>query len=81
MVMGVVLWFGKPLVVAFFVPPSTINLFIPAWTIAALIQPINALAVATDGIHWGTGDFRYLRNAIIIASTPIRNFNKKVDFK
>jgi len=69
MVMGVVLWFGKPLVVAFFVPPSTINLFIPAWTIAALIQPINALAFATDGIHWGTGDFRYLRNAIIIAST------------
>ncbi|MGD9054223.1 MAG: MATE family efflux transporter, partial [Desulfobacterales bacterium] len=69
MVMGVVLWLGKPLVVAFFVPPSAIDLFIPAWTIAALIQPVNALAFATDGIHWGTGDFRYLRNAIIIAST------------
>ena len=67
--MGTVLWFGKPLVIAFLVPPSAINLFIPAWAIAALIQPVNALAFATDGIHWGTGDFRYLRNAIIIATT------------
>jgi MATE family multidrug resistance protein len=69
LVMGVVLWFGKPLVIAFLVPPSAINLFIPAWAIAALIQPVNALAFATDGIHWGTGDFRYLRNAIITATT------------
>ncbi len=68
LVMGVVLWFGKPLVVTFLVPPSAINLFIPAWAIAALIQPVNALAFATDGIHWGTGDFRYLRNAIITAT-------------
>ncbi len=67
--MGVVLWFGKPLVIAFLVPPSAIDLFIPAWAIAALIQPVNALAFATDGIHWGTGDFRYLRNAIITATT------------
>ncbi|MCJ7734241.1 MAG: hypothetical protein MUP11_06810, partial [Anaerolineales bacterium] len=22
----------------------------------------------TDGVHWGTGDFSYLRNAMIIAS-------------
>ena len=69
LVMGVVLWFGKPLVIIFLVPPSVIHLFIPAWAIAALIQPVNALAFATDGIHWGTGDFRYLRNAIITATT------------
>ena len=69
LVMGVVLWFGKPLVITFLVPPSVIHLFIPAWAIAALIQPVNALAFATDGIHWGTGDFRYLRNAIITATT------------
>ncbi len=69
LVMGVVLWFGKPLVIAFLVPPSAIDLFIPAWAIAALIQPVNALAFATDGIHWGTGDFRYLRNAVITATT------------
>ena len=69
LLMGVLLWFGKPLVIAFFVPPSAINLFVPAWAIAALIQPVNALAFATDGIHWGTSDFRYLRNAIIIATS------------
>ncbi len=69
LVMGVVLWFGRGMVITFLVPPSALSLFIPAWAIAALIQPINALAFATDGIHWGTGDFRYLRNAIITAST------------
>ena len=67
--MGVVLWFGRGIVITFLVPPSALSLFIPAWAIAALIQPINALAFATDGIHWGTGDFRYLRNAVIIATT------------
>jgi MATE family multidrug resistance protein len=69
LLMGVILWFVKPIVIKFLVPPSAINLFIPAWAIAALIQPVNALAFATDGIHWGTGDFRYLRNAIVTATT------------
>jgi MATE family multidrug resistance protein len=69
LVLGVVLWFGQRIVITFLVPPSAINLFIPAWAIAALTQPVNALAFATDGIHWGTGDFRYLRNAIITATT------------
>ncbi len=32
-------------------------------------QPINALAFATDGIHWGTGDFRFLRNVMVSATT------------
>ncbi len=36
---------------------------------ALLFQPINAFAFATDGIHWGTEDFRYLRNATLGAST------------
>ncbi len=51
------------------VPPSAMGLFLPAWTIAAVVQPINALAFATDGIHWGTGDYGYLRNAVIFATT------------
>ncbi|WP_243546541.1 MATE family efflux transporter [Pseudodesulfovibrio tunisiensis] len=50
------------------VPPSAVHVFFPAWTVAALLQPIGALSYATDGIHWGTGDFRYLRNAMIVAS-------------
>ena len=69
LLMGVILWFVKPLVITFLVPTSAIELFLTAWAIAALIQPVNALAFATDGIHWGTGDFRYLRNAILTATT------------
>jgi MATE family multidrug resistance protein len=26
------------------------------------------LSFATDGIHWGTGDFRYLRNVVVLAT-------------
>jgi MATE family multidrug resistance protein len=45
-------------------------MFGAAWLIAALVQPLNALAFATDGIHWGTGDYAYLRNAMLVA-TPL----------
>jgi MATE family multidrug resistance protein len=40
----------------------------PAWLAAAAAQPISALSFATDGIHWGTGDFRYLRNVVVLAT-------------
>jgi MATE family multidrug resistance protein len=47
-------------------PPSTI--FANAWLIAALAQPLNAVSFVTDGIHWGSGDYRYLRHAMFAAS-------------
>ena len=50
------------------VPPSAYVVFGPAWITVAFMQPVGALSFATDGIHWGTGDFRYLRNAMIVAS-------------
>jgi MATE family multidrug resistance protein len=50
------------------VPPAARALFPAAWIAALLFQPINAFAFATDGIHWGTGDFRYLRNVMLGAS-------------
>ena len=43
-------------------------MFSAAWLAYALAQPANALAFVTDGIHWGTSDYRFLRNAMI-AST------------
>ncbi len=49
-------------------PPAAHALFFPAWLLAAVVQPINALSFVTDGIHWGTGDFRYLRNAMFVAT-------------
>jgi len=50
------------------VPEAAVGVFLPAWTMALVSQPVNALAFATDGIHWGTGDYRYLRNVVALAS-------------
>lgn len=43
--------------------------FAAAWWIAAIAQPLNAVSFATDGIHWGTRDYSYLRNAMAFASS------------
>ena len=55
-------------VVILLVPTVGATLFWPAWFVASLFQPIAAIAYVTDGIHWGTGDFRYLRNVVILAT-------------
>ena len=31
-------------------------------------MPLNALSFATDGIHWGSGDYRFLRNVMMLAT-------------
>ena len=53
---------------AILVPTSSLFLFYPAWIIAAVLQPVAALAFVTDGIHWGTGDFTFLRNVVVFAT-------------
>jgi MATE family multidrug resistance protein len=53
---------------AWFVPPAAQGVFLAAWRIAALAQPVCALSFVTDGIHWGTADYRYLRNGMIMAT-------------
>ncbi|MGD8376663.1 MAG: MATE family efflux transporter [Acidobacteriota bacterium] len=55
-------------VAALLVPPAAAGLFAAAWRISAAAQPLNALSFATDGIHWGTGDYRFLRNVMLLAS-------------
>ncbi|MGJ3239306.1 MAG: MATE family efflux transporter [Anaerolineae bacterium] len=56
------------LVIRAFVPAGAVAVFMPAWIIASISQPLSAVAFVTDGIHWGTGDYRYMRNGMIIAS-------------
>jgi len=56
-------------VMSLLVPPSSRNIFPEAWYLASVAQPLNALAFATDGVHWGTGDFAFLRNVMILATT------------
>ena len=66
--LSVSMWLGQDIVAGILVPTTAVHLFSSAWIIVALVQPVNALAFATDGIHWGTGDFRYLRNVVTIAT-------------
>jgi MATE family multidrug resistance protein len=67
-VLSAAMWLGQHLVIRLLLPPSAVDIFFSAWVMAVITQPINALAFATDGIHWGTGDFRFLRNVMISAT-------------
>jgi multidrug resistance protein, MATE family len=67
-ILGLAMLVGREALELLLVPASARGAFTAAWIIAAVALPINALAFATDGVHWGTGDFRYLRNAMIIAT-------------
>jgi MATE family multidrug resistance protein len=60
---------GRHQVAVALVPPDAWPLFFNGWAVAALLQPVNSLSFATDGIHWGTGDFTFLRNVMILAAT------------
>ncbi len=63
-----VMFTGAGYVASVLVPASALTLFFPAWTVSAVFQPIAALAFVTDGIHWGTGDFRFLRNVVVVST-------------
>jgi MATE family multidrug resistance protein len=62
------LWFAEGPVAALLVPHEARAVFAAAWPIFALSQPIAALSFVTDGIHWGTGDFAFLRNGMLVSS-------------
>ncbi|MFQ5718374.1 MAG: MATE family efflux transporter [Acidobacteriota bacterium] len=67
-VLALGMWAGQELVADWLVPEGARALFFSAWLAAALFQPLNAVSFATDGIHWGSGDYRYLRNAMATAT-------------
>lgn len=62
------MFLAEPLVAAVLVPAPAHAVFASAWWVAAIAQPVNAVSFVTDGIHWGTRDYRYLRNAMALAS-------------
>jgi len=59
---------ATPIVSGALVPADALAVFTLPWIIASVSQPLNALAFITDGMHWGTGDYRYLRNAMVLAT-------------
>ncbi len=50
------------------VPVEARELFRSAWLAATLALPLSALAFATDGIHFGTEDYAYLRNVMLLST-------------
>jgi MATE family multidrug resistance protein len=66
--LGALMWWGRQPLIDLMVPIASINVFLPAWAISALSQPLNSLAFLTDGAHWGTGDYKFLRNAMLAAT-------------
>ena len=62
------LWLAEPFVSALLVPPEARAIFAAGWPVFVISQPLSALSFVTDGIHWGTGDFSYLRNGMLAAS-------------
>jgi MATE family multidrug resistance protein len=59
---------GRPAVVHFLVPASAVAVFLPAWYVSAASLPINSVTFLTDGVNLGTGDYRFLRDAVSAAS-------------
>jgi len=68
LVFALVLLAGQGAVAVAFVPEAARTTFDRAWWIAAWAQPLNAVAFVTDGILWGAGDYRYMRNGMLAAS-------------
>lgn len=65
---GAAMWLGQGVVASLLVPEGSLRVFFPAWVVFCLSQPLNSLAFLTDGAHWGTGDYRFLRNAMLVSS-------------
>ena len=68
LVLALVLWFGRGPVAWLVVPLAARDAFVAVWWISLVALPFNALAFVTDGIHWGAGDYRYLRNVMSAAT-------------
>jgi multidrug resistance protein, MATE family len=71
--LGLAMLLLTPVVTQTLVPPDAVAYFLSAWWLAAMSQPANGLAFVTDGIHWGTGDYAFLRSAMLLA-TAIASF-------
>lgn len=68
MMLSIVMLVGEKTFMGLLVPEAASLIFVEPWRISALAMPISSLAFATDGIHWGTGDYRYLRNVVLLAT-------------
>ena len=68
LVLALLMWAGQGVITDWFVPVEAAAMFATPWLLVAFMQPINGLAFATDGLHWGTSDYRFLRNGMMTAT-------------
>ena len=66
-VLGLVMIALQPWATALYVPPAAAVLFRSPWRVAAAAQPVSGLTFGTDGVHFGSGDFVFLRNSVLAA--------------
>jgi Na+-driven multidrug efflux pump len=59
---------GSILPLAFTSDPAVLDRVHAAWPVFALMQPLNGVAFALDGILIGAGDSRYLMGAMLVSS-------------
>ncbi len=65
--LGIAMIIVEPWVSALYIPPSASALFAVPWRLAGASQPVSGLTFGTDGVHFGSSDFVYLRNAVLLA--------------
>ena len=65
--LAVIMLLAAPVVRRIWIPAEAVGLFASPWTIAALSQPISGITFGSDGVHFGSGDFRFLRNVVLTA--------------
>ena len=59
---------AEPAVAALLVPATARAVFASSWPIFCLLQLPAAVSFQTDGVHWGTGDFAWLRNGMLVST-------------
>ena len=68
---GILLLLIKEPAIALLTPKDAAHLLAgtwSAWFISSICQPLNGLCFATDGVHWGTGDYGFMRNSVVLAT-------------
>lgn len=65
--LGLAMLAMQPWMIAIYIPSVAATAFPGPWRIAAATQPISGVTFGTDGVHFGTGDFGFLRNVVLAA--------------
>ena len=66
--LAAVMLLGMSVIERWLIPPEAVDVFRATWWAASIIQPINAVAFLGDGLQWGSSDYRFMRNTMILST-------------